>query len=238
MLPIPTSRSLVAPFLLGAIVIIWLYLELVAGGSTNNITLVENGAIYGPLVVEGEVWRFFTAMFLHIGLAHLLFNGYALYILGFPMEHIYGNDRFAAIYLLSGLFGSLASFGFTGDDPMRVSAGASGAIFGVIGMNLAFFGLHRDKFGNFGRAQVTNTLIIIGINLVFGFIAPGIDNLAHLGGLFAGAILGYALAPRYAVDASGYNLIDTVSLANRWWVPTTAVVLLWFGTQTAIDFWS
>lgn len=240
-LPIPLNQAVVSPFLLGVIVVIWLYLELVVGGSTNSQVLVDYGANYGPLVIKGEVWRFFTSMFLHISLAHLAFNGYALYALGFPMEHVYGSSRFTMIYLLTGLFGSLASFALTGDDPLRVSAGASGAIFGVIGMNLAFFWLHKDKFGQFGRAQLSNTIFVIAINLFIGFTMPQIDNMAHIGGLIAGVLLGVGLAPQYRLMnefSTDAHLVDAVSLGNRWWVTAVALGLLWFGTQTAIGFWS
>jgi rhomboid protease GluP len=178
-------------------------------------------------------------MFLHIGLAHLFFNAYALFIFGLEMERLYGPDRYTVTYILSGLFGSLVSFASRGPDVF--SAGASGAIFGVIGMNLAFFLIHRDTFGQFGRQRVMNTLLIIGINLLFGFTVPGIDNLAHIGGLVAGFALGYGLAPRYKAVGE-YTLtpkvIDTVSLLNRWWVPVLGVIFLAGGLPLAISFWS
>ena len=210
-----------------------------AGGSQNSRVLVRFGANFGPLILEGQTWRFFTSMFLHIGLAHLAFNAYALFIFGLEMERLYGPDRYITIYILAGLFGSLASFAWRG--PEGLSAGASGAIFGVIGMNLAYFLLHRQTFGRFGRQRMMNTLFIIGINLVFGFTVPGIDNMAHLGGLVAGFAMGWALAPRYQ-PADQYTLtprvIDTVSLLNRWWVPTLAIVILASGVSLAVSFWS
>jgi hypothetical protein len=85
-----------------------------------------------------------------------------------------------------------------------------------------------------------NTLIIIGINLVFGFTVPGIDNLAHLGGLAAGFLLGYGLAPRYQmVDqyTSTPRLVDRVSLWNHWWAPGLAVAILAVGVPLANSFW-
>jgi rhomboid protease GluP len=178
-------------------------------------------------------------MFLHIGLAHLFFNSYALFIFGLEMERLYGPDRYLVVYILSGLFGSLASFASRG--PEVFSAGASGAIFGIIGMNLAYFLLHRETFGQFGRQRVMNTLLIIGINLVFGFTVPGIDNLAHIGGLVAGFALGYGLAPRYQlIDEYTLNprVIDTVSLLKRWWVVALGIIILAGGVTSAISFWS
>ena len=237
-LPIPLSKPFFSFVLIGAIVLIWILMEL-AGGSQDPRVLVKFGANFGPLILDGEIWRLFTSMFLHIGLAHLFFNSYALFIFGPEMERLYGPDRFIIIYVLAGLFGSLASFGSRG--PEVFSAGASGAIFGVIGMNLVYFILHRKTFGRFGRQRMMNTLLIIGINLVFGFTIPGIDNLAHIGGLIAGAVIGYGLAPRYQL-VDQYTLtprvIDTVSLVNRWWVPALAIIVLAGGVPFVTALWT
>lgn len=237
-LPLPLSNPFFTYILLAAIVMIWLWMTG-SGGSTNPEVLVRFGANYGPLILQGQVWRLFTSMFLHIGLLHLAFNGYALFVFGLEMERLYGPDRFIVIYILSGLCGNLASFAIRG--PNVLSAGASGAIFGIIGMNLAYFLLHREAFGRFGRQQLMNTLLIIGINLVFGFTAPGIDNLAHLGGLVAGFALGYGLAPRYQI-IDQYTLtprvVDTVSLLNRWWAPALGVVILGAGVPLALSLWA
>lgn len=237
-LPLPLSQPFFTYILLAAIVIVWLLMTL-AGGSTNSEVLIRFGANYGRLILQGEIWRLFTSMFLHIGILHLAFNAYALYIFGLEMERLYGPDRYIVIYILSGLFGSLVSFASRG--PSLFSAGASGAIFGIIGMNLAFFLLHREAFGQFGRQRIMNTLVIIGINLFFGFTIPGIDNLAHLGGLISGFALGYGLAPRYQV-ANEYTatprVVDTVSLLNRWWAPALGVIILAGGVPLAVSWWS
>jgi rhomboid protease GluP len=237
-LPLPLSQPFFAYILLAAIIIVWLLMGL-AGGSTEPQVLIHFGANYGPLILRGEIWRLFTSMFLHIGLVHLVFNAYALFIFGLEMERLYGPDRFIVIYILSGLFGNLISFASRGPD--MLSAGASGAIFGIIGMNLAYFLSHRNTFGQFGRQRVMNTLVVIGINLFFGFTVPGIDNLAHLGGLVAGFALGYGLAPRYkVVDAytTTPRVVDTISLLNRWWAPALGVILLAGGIPLVMSFWS
>lgn len=236
-LPVPLSKPYVTYILLGIIGVVYVLMEL-AGGSTTTSVLIAFGANSGrQILLNGEIWRLFTSMFLHIGLMHLLFNAYALFIFGLEMERLYGPDRFLVVYVLSGLFGSLLSFAFRG--PFVLSAGASGAIFGIIGMNLAYFYLHRDAFGQFGRQRMVSTLVIIGINLVFGFTVPGIDNLAHMGGLVAGAALGYGLAPRYQVDQYSFppRITDTVSLVNHWWVPGLAVILLAGGVYLAMTYW-
>ena len=237
-LAIPLSQPIVTYVFLAVIVGVWLLMEA-AGGSTQTAILIRFGANSGQhILLDGETWRLFTSMFLHIGFAHLAFNAYALFILGLEMERIYGPVRFATIYILSGLFGSLASFASRG--PLVISAGASGAIFGIIGMNLAYFYLHREAFGQVGRQRIMSTLLIIVINLIFGFTVPGIDNVAHIGGLIAGALLGYIRAPRYqVVDAysSNRHLADTNPLAKRWWVPLLAIIVLIAGVQLTISFW-
>ena len=237
-LAIPLSSPFVTYVLLAVIVGVWLLMEA-AGGSTQTSVLIQFGANSGRhILVEGETWRLFTSMFVHIGFAHLAFNAYALFVLGIEMERIYGPVRFTTIYLLSGLFGSLASFASRG--PFVLSAGASGAIFGIIGMNLAYFYLHRQAFGQVGRQRIMSTLLIIVINLIFGFTVPGIDNVAHIGGLIAGAILGYVMAPRYQVAeaySANQHLEDTNTLAKRWWIPILTLIVLVAGVQVTISYW-
>ncbi|MDZ5471000.1 rhomboid family intramembrane serine protease (plasmid) [Bacillus sp. 31A1R] len=149
------------------------------GGSTNTSTLIKFGAKFNPLILEGEWWRFFTPVVLHIGILHLLMNTLALYYLGTVVERIYGNSRFLFIYLLAGFSGSLASFLFS----PSLSAGASGAIFGCFGA-LLFFGLIYPKL--FFRTMGFNILVVLAINLSLGFTIPGIDNAGHIGGLIGG----------------------------------------------------
>lgn len=236
-LPLPLSKPFFTYALLAAIIIVWIMMTL-AGGSDNTQVLINFGANYGPGIINGEIWRLFTSMFLHIGGLHLLFNAYALFIFGLEMERLYGPDRYLVIYILSGLFGSLASFASKG--PFVLSAGASGAIFGIIGMNLAFFLLHREDLGRASQVRIQGTLAIIGINLVFGFVVPGIDNMAHIGGLVAGYLLGYGLSPRYTVAnqyTTNARVVDTTSLLTRWWVPALAVLLLAGGIPASTWFW-
>ncbi|TDL34544.1 rhomboid family intramembrane serine protease [Jeotgalibacillus sp. S-D1] len=149
------------------------------GGSTNTQVLIDYGAKYNPLIEQGDWWRFFTPIVLHIGLLHLFMNTLALFYLGPLIERIYGRFRFLFIYLLAGFSGSLMSFVFS----YNISAGASGAIFGCFGA-LLYFGARYPKL--FFRTMGLNVLIVIGINIAFGFTVPGIDNAGHLGGLAGG----------------------------------------------------
>ncbi|WP_174613806.1 rhomboid family intramembrane serine protease [Virgibacillus ihumii] len=162
-------------------ILIFMMLEL-NGGSTNTKTLIEFGAKYNPAIIENnEWWRIITSMFLHIGPVHLFMNMLAVYFLGVAVERIYGSWRFIFIYFLSGIGGGLASFAFT----THVSAGASGALFGLFGA-LLFFGLIHKRI--FNQTMGKNLLIIIVINIVFGFTVPSVDMGAHIGGLITGFV--------------------------------------------------
>lgn len=149
------------------------------GGSEDIENLIHFGASYNPSIIDGQWWRIISSMFLHIGLFHLFMNMLALFYLGTTVERIYGAWRFLVIYFMAGIGGGLASFAFT----VNVSAGASGALFGLFGA-LLFFGLIYKKI--FFQTMGKGLLILIGINIIFGFAVPQIDNGAHLGGLITG----------------------------------------------------
>jgi rhomboid protease GluP len=155
-------------------------------------SLIQWGANYGPRTTQGEWWRMFTCMFLHIGMLHLLFNMIALWNVGGFMERWLGSMSFLVLYLLAGLLGSVVSVAW---NPFVVSAGASGAIFGLYGGLLAFLVQHRAMQHASLAALRTNTLIFLGYNLVYGFIQQGIDMAAHIGGLAGGFVCGFVLTP-------------------------------------------
>ena len=156
---------------------------LEALGSMPGRTLVELGA-RDYHVVEGEWWRLATAVFLHGNLIHLLFNSLVLFDLGPAVEEMYGTARYLVLYFLAGIAGSLASLLW---HPFAVSVGASGALFGLIGVMIAYGYRHRTALG----AQVKTMYVRWAIyGLVFGFFIPGIDNAAHIGGLLAGLVFG------------------------------------------------
>lgn len=161
-------------------IIIFLLIEI-NGGSTNIDNLILFGAKYNPAIIDGEWWRIITSMFLHIGIFHLIMNMIALYYLGTVVERIFGSLRFVYIYFLAGIAGGMTSFAFN----VSISAGASGAIFGLFGALLFFGTIYRDLFK---QTMGKNLILILLINLVFGFMIPQIDMGAHLGGLIGGYI--------------------------------------------------
>ena len=196
--------------------------------------------MFGPYIANGEYWRLFTAMFLHVGILHLAFNGFSLLIFGRLVERAYGHARFLTIYILAGLLGSVASYML---NSIAIAAGASGAIFGVLGALIAYFLIQRRLFGKMGQRNLMGVLFLAAINLFYGFATPGIDNWAHLGGFAGGFVLGLPLAPRYRIVASTLGtpvaLVDVNSLFKQWWVVPAAVAVIlvgaWMATVTIPD---
>jgi len=158
----------------------------------ENQSLFDWGANFRPVTLEGQWWRLFTCCFLHIGVLHLLLNMYALLYIGVLLEPYLGKTRFLSAYLLSGIAASVTSLCW---NDLTISAGASGAIFGMYGVFLAMLTTNL-----LDKSVKKSLLISIGIfvfyNLVNG-LKPnsGIDNAAHIGGLLSGLIIGYAFIP-------------------------------------------
>ena len=186
----------VTAVLLAVNVLMWLVLHF-TGGSEDSQNLLRFGAKYGPYIACGDWWRLITPMFLHIGFFHLLANSFGLFIFGGMVERIFGSVAFVAIYLVAGVLGNLFSYwadiGIYHSTP--IGAGASGAVFGIIGAFGSYLLLNRHVLGQMGRQAMMSVLFIVGINFVFGITLSGVDNMAHLGGLFGGALLALVIAP-------------------------------------------
>jgi len=181
------TRRAVFSYSVFALNIIIFVLMTLAGGSDNDATLLAFGAKSNSHINNGEIWRFVTPIFLHIGFPHLLFNSYALWIIGPQVEKLYGGPRFLLLYLLTGMSGAAASYWY---HPFVLSAGASGSIFGLLGVLLVFSVKYRREVPEFfSRALGRGILLTIGINLVIGYMIPQIDLAAHLGGLIGGGVL-------------------------------------------------
>ena len=154
---------------------------------TNYEVFLNVFSIHGPSIRAGQYYRLLTGIFIHSGIFHILFNCYALYILGSQIESFFGKVKFTIIYFFSGLIGALFSMTFGGN---YASVGASGAIFGLMGSLLYFGYYYRVYLGNVVKSQI---IPLIVANLVIGFISPGIDNYAHIGGLLGGILITIAL---------------------------------------------
>ncbi len=230
---LPTFRPRVTYVMMGLLVAVFA-VETLVGGSEDPQVLIKLGANYAPLVTMGDYWRLFTANFLHIGLLHLFFNLYALYIVGTEVEMFYGPWRFLVIYLLTGVSGAIASYTFT----YGLSAGASTAIFGLVGTLFAFFTRNRAVFGEMSRARLSNLVVVIAINVFYGLSVSAIDNWGHAGGFVGGFILGWLLCPFYQIEArpDGYHrVVDRTSLRTEWigvgLVTVLMVVAFWASLQ-------
>lgn len=171
-------------------ILVFIAMYVLGNGSEDTLTLLYFGANYPALVKAGEYYRLITSAFLHIGLLHLIFNNYALYVIGSQLESFLGKIKFLIIYLVSALCGSLMSMLFSDG----ISAGASGAIFGLLGSLLYFGYNYRVYLGTVLKSQI---IPLILINLIIGFVTPGIDNAAHIGGLLGGLGMTMALGIKY-----------------------------------------
>jgi membrane associated rhomboid family serine protease len=163
-------------------------------GSIDTNLIVLAGGQVNALVAQGQVWRIFTAMFLHFNLLHIGLNMLSLFLIGGVVEMVFGKWRYLVIYLGSGIVGGILTFYVS---PLNtLAAGASGAIFGVFGALGVFYILNRQALGRYGAGAITNWLFWLGLNLVFGFSQPGIGIWDHIGGLIAGMIIAALLMPR------------------------------------------
>lgn len=168
-------------------VLVFILMYVLGNGSTDNYTLLLFGANLDALTKNGDYYRLFTSMFLHIGIMHLLCNMYSLYIIGKEVENVFGKWKYLVIYILSGIAGSILSLAFNHN---TICAGASGAIFGLLGALLYFGYYYRPYLG----ATLTRSIIpVIAINLIIGFLDSGIDNSAHIGGLVGGLLVAMAV---------------------------------------------
>ncbi|QNR26100.1 rhomboid family intramembrane serine protease [Croceimicrobium hydrocarbonivorans] len=156
----------------------------------DNESLLLWGANFRPVTLDGEWWRLISSCFLHIGLLHLLMNMYALLYIGVLLEPYLGKARFLSAYLLSGLAGSTASLYW---NELTISAGASGAIFGMYGVFLAMLTTNLIEKST-RKTMLSSIVIFVGYNLMYG-LKGGIDNAAHIGGLLSGLLIGYAFYP-------------------------------------------
>ncbi|HIV52002.1 MAG TPA: rhomboid family intramembrane serine protease [Candidatus Mediterraneibacter norwichensis] len=171
------------------------FLILSAMGDTEDaVFMMNHGGMYEPLIVqEHEYYRLFTSMFLHFGMSHLLNNMVLLGALGWNLELETGKIKFLIIYLVSGLGGNLLSLYYDQSLPLgerAVSAGASGAIFGLMGALLYVVIANR---GRLGRLSGRGMLFMIALSLYYGLTSTGVDNWAHIGGLVCGFILSVIL---------------------------------------------
>lgn len=182
---VPKVRSVMRATAPGTIAIIGIVvfvfiLQLLVGQE-----IVHRLALSPSLIDAGEWWRLLTPILVHGGALHLGLNMYILFMYGPNVEQAFGTIRFVLMFLIAGFLGSAFSYAFP---PDSASVGASGAIFGVVGVLIVY--LYRRRRTSFMAQYLRGMGFFIVANLVFGFLIPGIDNFAHIGGLVGGVLLG------------------------------------------------
>ena len=187
------EKRLCTAILIGINVVIFV-LFAVAGNLESTIYFRQYGAMYVPYVIEGGQWyRLITSMFLHFSVEHLLFNMLMLALLGRELEPVKGYVRFLITYFVSGIGGNIVSMGMIlMTNPARnvVSAGASGAIFGLIGAALGTMLKSKQPVGRLGRRGI---IVMLIFSLYVGFTSDGVDNAAHVGGVLFGFLISLIL---------------------------------------------
>lgn len=198
------KKAYVNGLLIALNVLFFLYLEI-TGSSENAYFMYTKGAMSAPAVLEnGEYYRLLTAMFMHFGIRHIMNNMLVLFVLGDNLERALGHVKHLIFYLLCGIGSNWVSMMAHPTDTMTVSAGASGAIFGVVGGLLYVVTANKGRLEDLSTRQL---VIMIFFSLYLGYTSTGVDNTAHLSGLVIGIVLAIILYHRPTGDwwANGGN---------------------------------
>ena len=184
-------------YFLIAVNVIFFFVPIILGQYQYVINML---CVHGPSIRDGQLYRLFTGMILHGSIWHLFFNCYALYVIGPQIENFLGKVKYIIIYIFSGVMAAMFSMIFGG---AVGSIGASGAIFGLMGALVYFGYYYRVYLGNIVKSQI---IPLIVLNLVLGFMLPGVDNFAHIGGLIGGIMITKALGVKD--KTSGFEKIN------------------------------
>jgi rhomboid protease GluP len=207
------SRAIVTPALVVACMAV--YLVMVTKGvpvlNPKPQQLLAAGADFGPsVIIDHEYWRLFTSMFIHAGLMHMVMNMLCLFVAGPLLERLLGHLGFAALYILSGVGGSIAS---VWSQPMVAGVGASGAIFGVFGGLLGFLAIrHRDVPHSILKPMSSSAIGFVVFNTILSAVIPGISLAAHIGGLVTGFVCGLLMTAVAPADARARSGVATAAL--------------------------
>jgi rhomboid protease GluP len=185
----PVFRPYVTYVLIGICVVVYLL-----QAATSYFLKIDIPAALGVkdnnLIMQGQVWRLFTPMFLHGSIYHIGFNMYALFYIGAMIERFYGRSRYIGLFILSGFAGNVFSFMFT----QSQSLGSSTSIFGLLGAEGVLIYQNREIFGGIARRALSQVVLIAVVNLIIG-LTPGIDNWGHIGGLIGGTLFAWFGGP-------------------------------------------
>jgi rhomboid protease GluP len=202
---------------------------LFAGGDL----LFTYGGKMNDYILQGELWRLITPIFLHASIFHIGFNMYALFIFGPELERAYGHWRYLALYLLAGFAGNVLSFVFTPND----SLGASTAIFGLVAAEAVYVYQNRNLFGKRTRPVLLNLALVVVVNFAIGLDPTSqVDNFGHLGGLIGGAIFAWFAGPQWSFEGI-FPSVKVVDHRSPSQVQLGAILVLFiFGGLTLARF--
>lgn len=232
----PTVDPILTYIILGLLTLVYIYqsrLDIV-----QQDAFLMDWAKINSLIYEGQYYRLISSMFVHLEMLHFFFNAYALYLFGRDVERLFGHLRFAIIYFLGGLAGSVASLIYT-DAP---SIGASGAIFAVFAAMGVYYYHHQRLYGEIARQRLIQMGVLAIINIMFGMLPDvRIDNAAHIGGLIGGFILAWFISPEYEImgrETMQPRLEDTNPSQNWFFVPVAftiaiAIIVMMFSVNAS-----
>ena len=203
------KKPLVTYIILGFTVFVFILQVISQSFLGNDYPFLYGGKI-NQFIAQGQYWRLITPVFLHGSLVHILFNMYALYIIGKGMEMYYGHLEFTLLYFLSGMGGSLFSYLLTPASAL----GASGAIFGLIAADTILIYKNKEIFGPSAKSMLQRSIMIIIINLVIG-LSPGIDNWGHVGGLMVGIIFSWFAGPLVSIERTTSEILIHLKSSRR-----------------------
>ena len=217
----PTEGYFITPILLNVNIIIFILMGISGVNilEPDSASLLKWGANFRPMTLEGQPWRLLTNCFLHIGILHLLMNMYALLFIGLLLEPYLGKLQFITAYLLTGIAASIVSLWW---HDLTISAGASGAIFGMYGVFLAMLTTNLIEKRQ-RKTQLSSIGIFVGYNLLYG-LTGNIDNAAHIGGLVSGLMIGYAFIPGLRKPDANNLKLATVGLLTILILASSAIV--------------
>jgi rhomboid protease GluP len=219
-------RTIVTPAILAAIGAVFLVMVAASGEvSFSSPTLYHWGAQFGPAIARGQWWRLLTAMWLHASPLHAALNGLFLWRFGAYVERLLGPIVFLIVYLLGGVIASVVSLQFQASNGLSV--GASGALFGLVGVLLMVAMTSRGSgvLGDMLAELRPNLILVVVVNLMLGFLVQGIDNAAHIGGLAGGLALGW-LVGRHSLEAIPSPRVTLIPIVLTAGLATAAVLSL------------
>ncbi len=234
-----TYQAWVTWGIIGACVVVFAADFLLSGGSVSLLggggPLVEAGLVYAPAVAAGEWWRIFTSAFLHLGFLHIALNMYGLYLFGPIIEQMYGHVEYLVSYLLCAAGGSVLTILAA---PDQGAAGASGAIFGLLGMAFVVSRRHHVMLDRRTRAILSQVGTLLVINLFLTFSLRGISWTGHVGGLLVGVVIAWLLAPGEVATMGGmWRRPDGTSLARSTPVGLRVAAYLFIAAVLAVGTW-